>query len=240
MLATLVSHRLLLSALCASAALANPARADDERQSEFVPEVNAYWNFSDRFRLFAAASATQSLSEGVSDGDLGLYLDVLSIRTIFPEQLLDLDWARNRYVWARVGYAFGGIHEGLRLRDGYSETRFVAEVSGRYPISPSVWATTRARLDLRTLSGERSNRYRFRVGVETEYTVLGRRVVPYAHAEILYDTRFDAWNRQIYQVGVEIELTQSLRIEPSYAFQVDTSMEPRHVDRVGLALKYYR
>lgn len=240
MLTTLVSHRLLLLALCACAALANPARADDERQSEFVPELNAYWNFSDRFRLFAAASATQSLSEGVSDGDLGLYLDVLSIRTIFPEQLLDLDWARNRYVWARVGYAFGGIHEGLRLRDGYSETRFVAELSGRYPIAPRFWATTRGRLDLRTLSGERSKRYRFRLGVETEYTVLGRRVVPYAHAEILYDTRFDAWNRQIYQVGVEIELTESLRIEPSYAFQVDTAMEPQHVDRVGLSLKYYR
>ncbi len=143
-------------------------------------------------------------------------------------------------MWARVGYAFGGIHEGLDLRNGFNETRFVAEVSGRYPISTSFWATTRARLDLRTLSGERSNRYRFRLGVETEYRVLGRRVVPYAHAEILYDTRFDAWNRQIYQVGVEIELTQWLRIEPSYAFQVDTSMEPRHVDRVGLALKYYR
>jgi len=39
---------------------------------------------------------------------------------------------------------------------------------------------------------------------------------------------------------VEIELTQWLRIEPSYAVQVDTSMEPRHVDRVGLALKFYR
>ena len=90
------------------------------------------------------------------------------------------------------------------------------------------------------VSGERSNRYRFRVGVETEYTVLGRKVVPYAHAEILYDTRFDAWSRQIYQVGVEIGLTESLRIEPSYAFQIDTETPPTHLDRVGLSLKYYR
>ena len=239
LLTMLANQRLLLLALCACAALASPARADD-RQSEFVPELDAYWNFSDRFRLFVAASTTQSLSEGVTDGDLGAYLDILSIKTIFPDQLLDLDWAHNRYVWARVGYAFGGIHEGLDLRNGFNETRFVAEMSGRYPISSRFWVTTRARLDLRTLSGERSNRYRFRMGVETEYRVLGSRVLPYAHAEILYDTRFDAWNRQIYQVGVEIELTQWLRIEPSYAFQVDTSMEPRHVDRVGLALKYYR
>ena len=240
LLTTLARYRFFLLALCACAALASPARADD-RQSEFVPELDAYWNFADRFRLFVSASTTQSLSEGVTDGDIGAYLDILSIKTILPDQLLfDPDWAHNRYVWARVGYAFGGIHEGLDLRNGFNETRFVAEMSGRYPISSRFWVTTRARLDLRTLSGERSNRYRFRMGVETEYRVLGRRVLPYAHAEILYDTRFDAWNRQIYQVGVEIELTQSLRLEPSYAFQVDTSMEPRHVDRVGLALKYYR
>jgi len=58
---------------------------------------------------------TQSLTEGVSDGELGAYLDVLSIKPIYLERLLDVDWARNRYVWARVGYGFGGIHEGLQL-----------------------------------------------------------------------------------------------------------------------------
>lgn len=219
--------------------LAGPACADDERQSETVPELNAYITLSDRFRLFAAASVTQSMTEGVSDGELGAYLDVLSLTPIFP-QLLDIDAARNRYLWGRVGYAFGGIHEGLRLRDGYAETRFVAELSGRYPISLGFWVTTRARIDMRTLSGERSNRYRVRLGVEKEYTVLGRALVPYAHAEFLYDTRFDSWNRQIYQVGVEIGLTEHFRIEPSYAFQIDTGAPPTHLDRVGLALKYYR
>jgi hypothetical protein len=233
-------HGVLVLALCSCAALANPVQAGGEGQSEFVPELNAYWSFSDRFRLFVAASAIQSLGEGVSDGDLGAYLDVLSIKAIFPGRLLDIDWARNRYVWARVGYAFGGIHEGVRLRDGYSETQFVTEMSGRYPISPTFWAMTRARLEVRTLSGDRSNRYRFRVGVDAEYTVLGRAAVPYAHAELLYDTRFDAWNRQIYEVGIDIELTQSLHIEPSYAFQIDTAVEPAHVNRLGLSLKYYR
>jgi hypothetical protein len=231
--------RILLCALCLCAALPEPARAQDERQSETVPELNAYWNLSDRFRLFAAASLTQSLSEGVSDGELGAYLDVLSLTPVFP-QLLDIDAARNRYLWGRIGYAFGGIHEGLRLRNGYAETRIVAELSGRYPIAMGFWVVTRGRIEMRTLSGERSDRYRLRLGAEKEYTVLGRAVVPYVNAEFLYDTRFDAWNRQIYQIGVEIELNESFRIEPSYAFQIDTEVEPTHLDRVGIALKYYR
>ena len=236
----LASSRPRLLIMCACASLAGPALADDDRQSETVPELNAYFRLSDRFRLFAAASLTQSLTEGVGDGELGAYLDVLSIKPIFPEQLLDVDWARNRYVWARLGYAFGGIHEGLQLRDGYSEKQFVAELSGRYPISLGFWVLTRARIDLRTLSGERANRYRVRLGIEKAYTVFGREVIPYIHAEFLYDTRFDAWNRQIYQAGVEIELSQSFRLEPWYAFRIDTAASPTHLDRVGLALKYYR
>jgi hypothetical protein len=196
--------------------------------------------FQTAFDCSPAASMTQSLTEGVSDGELGAYLDVLSIKPIYLERLLDVDWARNRYVWARVGYGIGGIHEGLQLRNGYSETQFVAELSGRYPISLGFWAVTRARIDLRTLSGERANRYRVRLGIEKAYTVLGREVIPYIHAELLYDTRFDAWNRQIYQAGVEIELSQSFRLESWYAFQIDTAMSPTHLDRVGLALKYYR
>jgi hypothetical protein len=232
--------RLLLLAVCACAAIGGPARADDDRQSETVAEANAYVRLSDRFRLFAAASLTQSLTEGVTDGDLGLYLDVLSLKPIFPERLFDIDFARNRYVWARVGYAFGGIHEGLSLRNGYAETRIVGELSARYPISLGFWIVTRVRLDVRTLSGERSDRYRVRFGIEKEYTVLGRAVIPYARAELSHDTRFGAWNRQLYEVGAEIELLQNFRIEPSYAFQIDTSTLPTHLDRVGVALIYYR
>jgi len=219
--------------------LSLPSWADDERQSESVSEINAYVTLSDRFRLFATTSLTQSLSEGVTDGELGAYLDVLSIAPIVPD-LFDIDWARNRYVWGRVGYSIGGIHEGLRLSEGYSETQVVAELSGRYPITPGFSMFTRGRIDFRTLSGERSNRYRIRVGVEKEHTLLGRAVIPYASAEFIYDTRFDAWNRQVYEIGIEIALTERIRVEPSYAFQIDTGTSPTHLDRVGLALKYYR
>jgi hypothetical protein len=232
------THPFLL-ALIICAALVPVAHAD-ERQSETVPGIDAYVRLTDRFRLFGTANLAQSTSEGVTDGDVGIYLDVLSLKEILPGPVLDLDWARNRYLWGRIGYSIGGIHEGLRLRNGYSEQAFVAELSGRYPISNGFSVVTRARVDLRTLSGERSNRYRIRLGLEKEYTVLNRAVIPYVRAELLYDTRFDAWNRQIYQMGVEIGLNDHFRIEPWYAFQLDTAMAPEHLDRLGLTLKYYR
>ena len=64
-------------------------------------------------------------------------------------------------------------------------------------------------------------------------------LVPYAQAEVFYDTRFGALNRQLYQAGVEIEITKHWRIEPYYAREEDPRSSTAHVDRVGLELKTY-
>jgi hypothetical protein len=90
------ASRHLLLALVLCSALSPPSHADDERQSETVPGIDAYVRLSDRFRLFGTASLAQSLSEGVTDGEIGAYLDMLSLNQIFPGPFLDLDWAGTR------------------------------------------------------------------------------------------------------------------------------------------------
>lgn len=234
----LTSHRLLFSALCACAAFAGPARAEVE--SETLSELDAYVKLSDRFRLFTTASLTRSLTDNVTDGDVGAYLDILSINRIFREGLFDVDLARNRDLWGRIGYEFGGINESVGPKKDYREKEFVAELHSQYPISEGFWLEARARFDMRTVNTGRANRYRIRLGMDKTYTVFGKELIAYVRAEFRYDTRFDAWNQQVYQVGADIELTQQLRIEPYYAFQVDSDAQPAHVNRVGLQLKYYR
>jgi hypothetical protein len=235
---TLTHYRILL-ALSACVALAGPVRADD-RQSETVPQLDAYFKLSDDFRLYTTASMTQSVSEGTSDGELGAYLDLLTVKPIILDALLDqLDPERNRYLWGRVGFAFSGIHEGLALSNGYSERALVIEATGRYPLASEFWLLVRVRTDLRELHGDRSNRYRLRFGLEKGYTLLGMTMTPYARVEFLYDTRFDAVTRQIFQAGVEVRLSPQFRIEPYYAFQKDTRTSPAQLDRLGLVLKYY-
>ena len=60
-----------------------------------------------------------------------------------------------------------------------------------------------------------------------------------AYAEIFYDTRFDSWNRHLYQAGVEIELAKRWCIEPYLARQNDSVSSSGNVNRVTLVLKYY-
>jgi hypothetical protein len=229
----------LVLALSVYVAFAGPVLADD-RQSETVPQVDAYFKLTDEFRLYTSASLTQSVSDGTSDGGVGAYLDVLTLKPIILDAVLDqLDPERNRYLWGRIGFAISGIHEGFALSNGFSEKSLVIEVTGRYPLSSDFWLVVRARTELRELSGDRSNRYGVRLGVEKTYTVRGIRAVPYARAEFLYDTRFDALSREIYQAGVEVRLSDRFRIEPYYAFQNDSRTTPARLDRLGLVLKYY-
>ena len=84
-----------------------------------------------------------------------------------------------------------------------------------------------------------SQRYRYRLGVEREVKMGTMVTVPYAQAEFYYDTRYDSWNRRLYQAGAEIELSRRWRIEPYIARQNDESSTSGNVDRVGLVLKYY-
>jgi hypothetical protein len=207
-----------------------------DTQAEFVPELNAYLKLSDNTRLFLLGSLTQGLSEPATEGELGAHLDI-TFAPILRPRLRHADWERDRYLWLRIGYRLLG---GLDHREsGFIEHRGVIQVTARVPLPWEVWLVNRGGVDLRDMNGEFSTRFRYQLGIEREITVGGVTLVPYAQAEVLYDTRFGAWNRQIYQAGVEIELTSHLRIEPYYARQEDQRSSTAHLNRAGLILKLY-
>jgi len=227
---------LMLLAYAALAALAAQVRAED-RQREFVPELNAYANLSDRTRLFLLADLTRNTTAGATEGELGVHLD-FTLKPYFRPELHDANWERNRYLWTRVGYV--ALTTPDKRSSGPTERRGILELTGRIPLPQAVWLVQRARVDLRDFGDEFSQRYRYRLGIEREFRASGVVMVPYAQAEIYYDTRYDTWNRQLYQAGAEIELAKHWRIEPYLARQNDSRSTSGNVDRVGFVLKYYR
>lgn len=232
---TIPVFRYILLAVFAFAALIGPARAEDHH-SEFVPELNVFIMLSDRFRLYLLGDITQGLSPNFTDGEVGVNLD-LTLKPILRRNLRDSNWERNRYLWARVGYLASGYLDGRD--DGSNVRTFLVEATARLELPGKFWLVNRGRVDFRDVDGAFSERYRFRAGIEREFTVCGLVMVPYAQAEIFYDTRFDVWNRQLYQAGVEIELTKRWRIEPYVARQNDSRSDSGNVNRSGLVVKYY-
>lgn len=229
-----------LAAVVVRPALAQgvPDCAGPNRICEVVPELNVFFKLSDRTRLFLLADVTRLDGGDVTNGELGLHLDY-TLKPILRADLRDANWERARYLWMRVGYQRLGNLSGDA--DAADENRLLLEVTARAELPGSLWLVNRLRLDRRDIGTSQSSRYRYRLGAEREFTLAsGMALVAYAQAEGFYDTRFDAWSRRLYQVGVEFELNQSWRLEPYYAYENNTRAAAESVNRFGLVLKYYR
>lgn len=223
--------------LCAAAA------AQAETRSEFWPEIDAYLKTSDRARVFLVASMTSAAERhdaggvtGYQDSELGAHLDV-TLTPIFRPALMNADWERDRYLWMRIGYARLGALRGST--DSSDENRGIFELTARNPMPRATWIFGRFRWEARDIEGQRSNRYRIRLGAEREVTWFERVAVPYVTAETYYDTRYDQWSRQEYKIGAEIAIDDRWRIEPYFARRNDQRSEPAHINAIGLALKYF-
>ena len=212
-----------------------PARADDT-QTVLLQEFNAYVRLTERTRFFFLASLTRGLTLDTTDGELGVHLDV-TLMPILRRHLRLGDWERERYLWVRVGYRLAG---NLGDADDPSiEHLGILEATARVPLPWEMWLVNRGRADLRDVDGEFSSRLRYRLGLEREFTMWGRTAVPYAQAEVFYDTRFGAWSRVRYEAGVELALSERWRIEPYYRRQEDWRPSRAHENGIGLVLKYY-
>jgi hypothetical protein len=226
----------IAAAVLALAAAGGPARAG-EASRELAPEFNAFVKLSDRSRLYLLADVSHTSPDDSSVGELGVHLDYTLV-PIARAELREADWARNRYLWVRVGYreidSIDGRAEPSR------EHRLQFEGVARFELPRAFWLEQRARLDLRDINGSGSQRYMVHTSIEREFLISSTTVVPYVSAEFYYDKRFNAWSRQRYQVGAEIELNKSWRIEPYVAHDADKYPAASGVNRLGLALKYYR
>ena len=231
-------------AAVALACMALPALADTSQQ--FWPEFDVYVPLSDRTRLYLMATAShveqaQGQSGGVSRQDMqaGAHFDV-TLTPRFRPDLAEGDWQRNRYLWMRIGYRYGRSLGDVEDTNPYREQRGIFELTARTPPhAGGLEYVGRFRWDARDVNDVDSNRYRLRLQVEKSLSYEGHGVVPYVNAEAFYDTRYEDWIRERYQVGVEIQLNLKWRLEPALTYQSDSRSTPERINALGLTLKYF-
>jgi hypothetical protein len=219
-----------------------PLHAGDT-QTEVWPEAQAFIKLGERVRLhlladvwYAPLSWTPDETASDSEAETGIHLD-LTLKPIGRPRLRTRNWERERYLWARVGYDY--LWAPGDPAEPSHENRGIVELTGRAPLPGRLWAINRARVDLRDKNGTHSTRYRERLTLERELPLFGLEAIPYASAEVLYDTRYDAWSEQRYQVGLEMVLDKRWRLEPYYLRKEDQRSDPPHTNAFGLIVKYY-
>jgi len=216
--------RSLPGAALALLLLSGAARADDP--TEIWPELNLYEKLGPATRLYFVAAYARGKESDALSLDLAGYFD-LTLGPPVRRSLLQDDWRAKKYFWARVGYDHVFKAEGKTKAT--PEDRGIVALHARAYLPAGILFEGRARADLRWIGGDYSTRYRLRGELNRDFNVREHLVTPYIQAEVFYDTRYDGWARELYQVGAEVEVTRHFRVEPSVARQVD-----RLPDRSGL------
>jgi hypothetical protein len=208
-------------------------------RNEFWPEIDVYINVKPKVRLYLIGTVSKSVEDG----------EIRNAQAFEAQIGAHVDYIPNDHIILRTGYRFGSS---VGDTDSpYKEHRILTEQTLRKLLPGDVLLSDRNREDFRFISGDFSFRYRNRLTIEREVHLLKERTItPYASAEIFYDTRYNAWNRNRFAVGLQ----QSLRRGPLrrmllpkrqvildlyYMRQNDSRSETQHVNAIGAALAFY-
>jgi len=213
-------------------------------RDEFWPGIEVYINVKPKVRLYLLGS----VSKHIEDGEL------FNAQSYEAQIGAHVDYIPNEHLILRAGYRYGrAVGE---KDDGFREHRLLADQILRKLLPGDLLVTDRNREEFRFITGDFSFRYRNRVTIEREFQLSdvpllrGRTISPYVSGEIFYDTRFGAWNRNRYAVG----LVQSLRRGPIrrkllpnrqinldiYVMrQNDNHPSQSHINALGAALIFY-
>ena len=227
-------------------AFAGPTAAQaPETSTQFWPEANAYVRLSEGARLVFLFAPVHE-----RDTETGQLSRVSDIQVGAHVEFGLLPFARRARVQARYDahrLSYLRLRLGLRYqaRPGdepprYEEWRGIVELTPRFNLPGNLMVAQRNRLDLRRINGEPSWRYRPRLWIERE-TRVGPRVtlVPYGSAEVFWDSRYDAWIRTRYQLGLAVPLERWLAPEIYYAFQRDEQPALSYTHALGVVVALY-
>jgi hypothetical protein len=210
-----------------------------ETSYQFWPEVDAYVKLSPSVRLFfELAPVWYKDNESFTESTLGAFVEAgvfpimrkKSIRKLFDENKL-------RYARIRIGYERGLTREGSNF--DISEQRIVTDLTARYFVPLDVLIALRNRFDIRWLDGENSWRYRARLWMERDSYIGKFNFVPYAMAEVYYDSRYKSWCRTRYQFGSAFPITSWLAPEIYYLYEITWKSKKSYLNALGLVVTLY-
>jgi hypothetical protein len=204
-------------------------------ENEFRPRVQTYVSFNQSARLYLLDSF-ENQNTGTWQGDFGAHLD-FALKPIFRRDLRAQDDVfRRRYLSFLVGYRYITNLPSSTPK----EQRALVELTTRRLLPWQLVVSDRNRGEFRFIRGQSlSERYRNRLQIERDFSAGKFVYTPYLYGEVFYDTRYDAWTRTRYAVGVQIPVVKHLVLATYYLRQHDTRSEPPHTNAWGLDVKLY-
>jgi hypothetical protein len=202
---------------------------------EFWPEADLFIQHGERLRFVFEAAPVLAPETSTSEMALTWSVEV-ALRPILRVELRHRnDVFRRRFLTFRAGY-----RRVVQLDTGGPENRALAEVNARYALPGRLILSDRNRGEFRFIEGQPfSMRYRNRIGIERDLMIGSFRLTPEAFNEYFYDTRYHAWDRIRYTVGLLLPAGKHVVVEPQLNWQVNKKSDQRHTAALGLKFKLY-
>jgi hypothetical protein len=232
--------RIWLPAVCWLVLTAVPAALAQESTTEFWPEVDAWMRVSPAWRLSLFVPISKNIETDYREGNLVAQVDYAWGKTRYERRLLDESRARKMNAFLVRGGYLGGKSLG---DDGeaYQEHTALAELHVRIPLKGNFLLSHRLRADVRWLGENRapSQRLRYRLMVEREFTAGRTSVVPYVNVEPYYDSRYDTWNRVRAIGGATVGWSRYFAVEGNWTYQYDSRSSITYTNALNLILHVF-
>jgi hypothetical protein len=212
----------------------------DDPTKEFWPEIDTWLRFSPAWRASLFVPLSENLDTHYREGNLILQGDYAFGQTRFDRRLMDEGRARTmKALLIRGGYLGGKSLDDQG--EAYSEHTALIELHARIPIKGGILISHRFRADLRWLGddAEFSNRWRYRLQAEKEFTAGSISVVPYANVESYYDSRYETWNRVRVIAGTSVARSSRFALECNGTYQYDSHASNREVLALNVILHVF-
>lgn len=209
------------------------------------------------FLLLALQAGTWAQTTATTDGDKQIWPDLSVSYKVNPRVSLGffttVRLGRNDSV--PVAEHIGGgvtlrLHKYLTFAQWYrfiaaqatptnhtKENRWFFDLTPRLPLPGGFVFSDRNRCDLRFISGVKTWRYRNRFQLERAVKFHDHQITPYIADELYYDSKYQAWTRSQFFVGMKLPLTKHFTLDSYYLKQNDGRAHPGYLQVWGTSFR---
>jgi hypothetical protein len=207
-------------------------------KQEVWPEVNLFYKFNSKFRIYANYSATKLKNSSYTDGGFGIYLDYFTAARAREKLGFNTrDSTAGYYLWLRAGYLHSSTPP--ESEDPIKENTFVTEASVRFHLPYEILLTNKNRIDWRSVNGNFQARYRPRLTFEKDMRTEYLYFTPNIYGEYYCYFNGAGLNRFRISAGIQTKVTKHLEFETYYVHQFANGKNVNALNAMGFTLKFY-
>jgi hypothetical protein len=214
--------------------LCRPGRGETSQEVQFLPEVDAYYKLNPDIRVSFQAKDTREGGDS-TQAEIGPSMEFYLKPLVRLKEItaFDLDDAKTRPLVVTAGYRY------LAAPDKPGTNRIPIAATSHLPLTAKLLMTDRNRFDLDWSNGF-TWRYRNRLTLERTFAVHTFHLIPYASAEIYYESQYGKVSTTELYAGTLFPLGKHFEFDPYYEHQNNTGKHPnQQLHGIGLTLDIY-